>query len=397
MPNSAPRRPAPLNSAVYSDLLTHAVESSSFSEFAQLVARHAATQLGAQGAAVTRRVEDMLVYESAIGSVSQAAGRSINIHSSVSGSVLLDGKTVLFDPANAGNPGDERTLSDGVGSGIIAPIFVDGVAVGTIGVASSVADPFGPQDVDGLEHLAKFLGISLKLRADRARLQHLERLSTLGTKTAVVAHEVNSPLTWFRLSLHELRATIAPSDDAAVQSLLADLGTGLDRISQTIAAVKAFARDDEVGTFGFVDVTDELRGAIAIARPTLPEGARLIEKLRTDGLALRSMPGQLRQAVTNLLSNAVEATAARGAETQITVYAKAIEGRLMVSVTDNGVGLSPAAEASAFKAFYTTRGKGLGLGLHLVDRFATRQGGQVRVVSASSPTIVEFSLPLKAD
>ena len=151
-----------------SELLDKLRDGAPFEVVGQVAAKWAQTVVGAQGASATRVRGEMLEYAAATGSVSGIVGRQVYLDDSFTGRVLREGKTRIFDPAMAGSGSKERASKDRVASGIVAPIIVDGEAVGTLGVVSTTALRFDDADVATVEALAEFLALQLPRTGDAA-------------------------------------------------------------------------------------------------------------------------------------------------------------------------------------------------------------------------------------
>jgi C4-dicarboxylate-specific signal transduction histidine kinase len=99
-------------------------------------------------------------------------------------------------------------------------------------------------------------------------------------------------------------------------------------------------------------------------------------------LELMADPGQLEQALVNLLQNAAEASVTQAAP-QVTVAARLVRGgRLRIDVCDNGPGVPDQLAADIFTPFFTTKAKGSGIGLAMVRQLIHRNGGAVRYAKA---------------
>jgi signal transduction histidine kinase len=104
---------------------------------------------------------------------------------------------------------------------------------------------------------------------------------------------------------------------------------------------------------------------------------------------------QLKQAILNLVLNALRATPTGG---HVTVRTMEDEGRLVVAVVDDGEGMSPEVRENALTPFFTTREEGTGLGLPLVRRIAEQHGGSVEISSAPGQgTTVTMVFPAPAE
>ncbi|KQZ39796.1 PAS domain-containing sensor histidine kinase [Duganella sp. Root1480D1] len=167
--------------------------------------------------------------------------------------------------------------------------------------------------------------------------------------------------------------------------LAQDLDTALDAISRRadslahfVSAYRALATVPEAQP-----QTIELRALFervkALAAPGwLVMGGILLVSVEPESLQLRADPGQLEQALVNLLQNAAEASV--GASTpQATLSASlARGGRLRIEVADNGPGVPDEVAGQIFTPFFTTKPKGSGIGLALVKQLVHRNGGTVR-------------------
>jgi signal transduction histidine kinase len=104
---------------------------------------------------------------------------------------------------------------------------------------------------------------------------------------------------------------------------------------------------------------------------------------------------QLKQAVLNLVLNALQATPAGG---RVVLHTAEDEGRLVVAVTDDGEGMTPETREKAFTPFFTTREGGTGLGLPLVRRIVEQHGGSVELSSRlGGGTTVALTFPRRAE
>lgn len=203
---------------------------------------------------------------------------------------------------------------------------------------------------------------------------------------AAVSHELKSPLASLRLSAETLAMRDPAADRRAelVQRLLTDL----DRLQRMIAnildtsrlaAAETRAAPERVALGAVVSsVAEELRDHAAEI------GSRLATNV-PSALVVWADPEGVRTVVRNLLHNAVRATSGGG---KVDVTATSVDGRARLEVRDNGVGFPPHEAAHLFEKFYRVSGggpagsSGTGLGLYLVWRCVTLDGGRVTAESA---------------
>jgi len=224
-----------------------------------------------------------------------------------------------------------------------------------------------------------------------AQLMLTDRLASLGTMAAGVAHEINNPLTWLmgnvsyvRESLEELRDEIALDDDSAddLDKALADSLVGAERIRTIVQDLKLFARDRE-DEDGIADLGEVLHSTLRMLRNELHHRAVLEQKVG-DVPPVVGDPARLGQVFTNLLVNAIHALPDRDREENRIEIRGVRSGRgVVIEISDNGVGMSPETQARIFDPFYTTKevGQGTGLGLSICHSIIAQIGGRIEVDS----------------
>jgi C4-dicarboxylate-specific signal transduction histidine kinase len=200
---------------------------------------------------------------------------------------------------------------------------------------------------------------------------------------------VKSNVTWTRQALAR-----AGDDALELVQALAESETGLQRIQSSVADLRAVAREDDAPeTCDAVQATQEaLRLAtIRVARAAattvaLPEGPRRVRMSRT----------RLVQALVNLIVNAADALEGAGRrDGHIVVRLEDAAEHVVLSVTDDGPGLSPEAAAHLFEPFFTTKGAlGTGLGLALTREYVEHYGGAIEAGAAPGGGAL-FSLRLQ--
>ena len=201
-----------------------------------------------------------------------------------------------------------------------------------------------------------------------ARATRSERLATFGQLVGSIGHELRNPLGVIESSLYLLRGRTG--DDERVKKHLDRIGDQVQLSNQIISGLLDMVRDRPLPRESFPLATLLDRAAEAVPRPP---GVTL-EISAAEGLSVRGDPVQLRQAVVNLLLNAVQAA---GPEGEVRIVSRADEGGLAVDVEDDGPGVPEAVRGRLFEPLITTKEHGNGLGLALVKRVAERHGGTV--------------------
>jgi signal transduction histidine kinase len=232
-------------------------------------------------------------------------------------------------------------------------------------------------------------------RAEEA-LKRRDRLVAMGELASTVAHEIRNPLNSVGLTAQRLRREFLGSlppgeaDRAEVEDLLGVMAGETKRIDRIVQQFLDYARPPrlrleptDLGTL-VRDVGESLR-AQAEAR-----GVRL--EIDTAATASASVdPAQLRQALENLVRNAVDATPEGG---EVAVGVRSGRGGHSIEVRDTGRGIDPEHLSKIFDLYFTTKPEGTGVGLAVTQQIVTAHGGTLEVESAAgSGTTMTIRLP----
>lgn len=245
---------------------------------------------------------------------------------------------------------------------------------------------------------------------DRARLQQqlaqTERLASIGTLAAGVAHEINNPLTVMTLGLEALGLRVKKSSSrieerayADMLEIIEELRGGVERVASIVRELKNFSRSDNESV-GPTDIVTVLASAIRLTAHQIRHRARLSTEYGEVDLVIGD-PRRLEQVFINLLMNAAQAMPEGNSENRIDVRTyRAPDGRVGIDVRDNGIGISEENLKRIFDPFFTTKavGEGTGLGLSITHEIIKRFGGDITFESERGKgTTVCVLLPISAD
>ena len=221
----------------------------------------------------------------------------------------------------------------------------------------------------------------------QAELMRADRMATIGTLAAGVAHEINNPLTYVLIHLRRLRSMLPPlvpsSDDRAkIEQLVAEAVDGSERVARIVRDLLTFARpgNDEMQATHVAEVLDSV---LHLARASIHARARLERQYAEVPAAYADAP-RLAQVFLNLVLNAVQAFPVDDLERNlITVRLGQEGGWIVVDIIDNGVGIRPTDLSRVFEPFFTTKppGTGTGLGLTISRTLVDSFGGELVVES----------------
>jgi signal transduction histidine kinase len=207
---------------------------------------------------------------------------------------------------------------------------------------------------------------------------------------ADVSHQLRTPLAAVRLRLELMRGEIGDSADEDLVAALAEI----DRLSRLVDGLLAVARAENAVV---APVSVDMTGLVAERRqawqPVADERGIVIElDEQMPDVNAAATPGHLEQVLDNLIANAIEAVQPGG---RIGLELTLSGGRVMLRVVDNGVGMSAEQREQAFRRFVSGRGgEGAGLGLAIVHRLVTSDGGSVHIEDTpGGGTTVVLDLP----
>ena len=230
----------------------------------------------------------------------------------------------------------------------------------------------------------------------KGQLIQREKMAAIGTLSAGLLHELNNPVNYSLMAIDMGLTCPGAEADPMLKESLGDAREGMQRIQNIVSDLKTFAyqKPGQDAQRPFL-LGNALRSALRLAGYEL-KGIDVPVDLPQDTHVLGDEPAII-GVLINLLSNAAHALqAAQREQPRIAVTVVSREQRLLVSVRDNGTGISPDNVGRVFEPFFTTRdvGAGLGLGLSVSYGIVQRHGGTLSVESELGAwTEFTFDLP----
>ncbi|UVK40722.1 PAS domain S-box protein [Mesorhizobium sp. AR10] len=232
----------------------------------------------------------------------------------------------------------------------------------------------------------------------QAELTHMTRLTTLGELTASIAHEVNQPLAGIVLNGEAcLRWVDRDQPDldevrSAVRRSIADA----QRASDIVRRIRSLSKKGDI-EMSLIDMNEIVNDSLVLVQRELVTN-RITLKL---SLANQRLPAlgdriQLQQVLINLLVNGIQAITSGDNDLREIVVTSSIDesNQANVRVEDSGTGIDPDNARQLFKAFFTTKANGIGMGLSICRSIVEAHGGRVWVVpNPGRGAILQFSLP----
>lgn len=326
---------------------------------------------------------------------------------------------IVYEPelGEVQQPFARRFSRGGLAAMVLAPLAIGESVWGILIAARSEPHSFSSADVEFLRQLSDHASLAVRqvqltddlklayeeLRQSQFTTAQQERLRALGQMASGIAHDINnavSPVTLYVASLLERE----PALSARGRGQLETVQRAIEDVTQTVQRMREFyRRRDTPGDFAPVELNTLCREVIELTRARWANDAQergapieLRTELSGQPVWVRGVDGEIRDALVNLVFNAVDAMTSGGVLTITTGTPFAGDADLTcVAVGDTGVGMDDATRARSLEPFFTTKGeRGTGMGLAMVYGMIRRHAGEIEIESAvGRGTTVRLMLP----
>src|SRR5437867_6599810 len=292
-------------------------------------------------------------------------------------------------------PWRTEALKRGYGSNISLPLMSDGATFGALTLYDQQPNAFNERTVEQFTELADNLAygvIALRTRAERSRaehalreaqaeLAHVTRVMTMGELAASIAHEINQPLaavvTNANACLRWLTGPIPNLDEgrAAVARIARDGNRASDVIGRIRALVKKSATEQ-----AHLDINEVIQEVLGLIQTEIRKNEIVLRmKLAPDLPRMLRDRVQLQQVMMNLMMNGIEAVSAVADRSRdLLIRSCRYESdKVLIAVQDSGTGLETESLDHLFTAFFTTKPKGMGMGLAISRSIIEAHGGKL--------------------
>jgi two-component system, NtrC family, sensor kinase len=249
---------------------------------------------------------------------------------------------------------------------------------------------------DGQRSAAFWIRDTTDETALQKKLVHAERLASIGTLAAGVAHEINNPLAYMLLNLGCIESLLAASDHDARAELdlhLRMLSDGMHRVRRIVADLLTFAKTEPRSTE--VDVHHALDVSIEAVGSEVTPRAQIVRRLGVVP-PVEANEARLVQVFSHLLLNAAQALPDGGSQLHSIEIVTGTngEGHALIELSDSGPGVPEHLLKRIFEPFFSTRASGTGLGLPICQHIVQSCGGQITVQNrAQGGLVAKVTLP----
>lgn len=334
-------------------------------------------------------------------------------------SSCVRGKLVYeADIAEVAFPFPQRLAQGGLRALVMAPLLAENTVFGILIVARRAAHSFTSGECEFLSQLSEHVALAANqaqlygalqcayddLRQTQQTVMQQERLRALGQMASGIAHDINnaiSPVALYTESLLETETNLSPQG----RHCLEVIERAIDDVAATVARMREFYRQREPQlALSPIDANLVVQQVLDLTRARwsdMPQQRGIVIVLRTqlaDGLPmLPGSVGEIREALTNLVFNAVDAMPDGGTlSVRTSCTGAAGEARqVRIEVGDTGIGMDENTRRRCLEPFFTTKGeRGTGLGLAMVYGMMERHGASIDIVTAPGQgTAVRLDFP----
>jgi signal transduction histidine kinase/ActR/RegA family two-component response regulator/HAMP domain-containing protein len=318
-------------------------------------------------------------------------------------------------------PFPRRLARGGLASLVLAPLLVESTVFGVLIVARREPRDFSSADCEFLRQLSEHVALAANqaklygalqqayddLHQSQLLVTRQERLRALGQMASGIAHDINnaiSPIGLYAESLLETETGLSANGRSCLQVI----ERAIDDVAATVARMREFYRQREPQlAMSTVNANLMIKHVTDLTRARwsdMPQQRGIVIEMRQelqDNLpAILGVEGEIREALTNLIFNAVDAMPDGGTVTLRTRYAPQLDDEsgphVLVEVADTGTGMDEATQRRCLEPFFTTKGeRGTGLGLATVYGMVERHGAQVAIESRlEHGTTVRLAFPI---
>jgi signal transduction histidine kinase len=236
----------------------------------------------------------------------------------------------------------------------------------------------------------KLLAHMKNLNSHEKKLRESEKLSLVGELAAGVAHEIRNPLTTLKGFTQMMNENTDPEENKRYSKIMID---EINRINFIVSEFMVLSKPHIV-QYTLTDISQSIKNVITLLNTqAIIKNIEIIPEFIGERFLIECEENQIKQVIANLIKNSIEALPQGG---KIQVRMEHSEANLVISVIDNGVGISSENLPLLGTPFYTTKTEGTGLGLMVSKKIIQNHNGKFEINSVPNiATTVTITLPTK--
>lgn len=240
------------------------------------------------------------------------------------------------------------------------------------------------------QHLEELVEQRTKaLREAQEQLLKAERLVAIGQVAAMVGHDLRNPLTGIKGAVYYLKNKLSSFMDEKTKEMLKLIENNVQYANNIVSDLMEYSREVKLE---FTETTPKAIIAETLMTIKLPKNIQILN-LTQEEPKIKVDAEKIRRVFSNIIKNAVDAMPNGG---KLTITAKESNGNLEISFADTGVGMTKEVLEKVWTPFFTTKSRGMGLGLPICKRIVEAHGGKISVKSrVGKGTTFTVTLPIQ--
>jgi len=273
-----------------------------------------------------------------------------------------------------------------------APIIVDDRLVGTIGLYKDITER--RQMEKKLEEYSQHLEELVEERTRQLKEAHeqlvkSERLAAIGQVAAMVGHDLRNPLTGIKGATYYLKKKLGPKMDEKTMEMMKLIEKDIEHSNEIITDLMEYSKEIRLE---LTETTPKSIVKDALTLVKVPENVQ-ISDLTQGKPKIKMDVEKMKRVFDNLIKNAVDAMPICG---ELTITSRESKGNVEIAFADTGIGMTKEIMGKIWTPFFTTKARGMGLGLAICKRIIEAHGGSISVEStAGKGTTFTITIPIK--
>ncbi|MFH1061608.1 MAG: ATP-binding protein [Candidatus Omnitrophota bacterium] len=230
------------------------------------------------------------------------------------------------------------------------------------------------------------------LQQTQLQLIKTEKMAAIGQMAAAISHDLRNPLTGIKMATYYLGSKIDKSE-VEINSILQDIELEIDYASNVVTNILTYSRPTEL-IYTMSDINKIIEDTMHFVNlKNRDKSIELIKEYDNTIPEILLDNKKIKQVIVNLLSNSMQAMPKGG---QLKIATKLNQDNVQIIVSDTGIGIEKSVQERIFTPFFTTKARGVGLGLSIVSNIVQKHGGKTEVSSeVDKGTIFTVTLPIR--
>jgi len=232
----------------------------------------------------------------------------------------------------------------------------------------------------------------IHLQQTQQRLIKTEKMAAIGQMAAAISHDLRNPLTGIKMATYYLGSKIDKSE-TEINSILQDIELEIDYASNVVTNILTYSKPTEL-IYNMSDINKIIEDTMYFVNlKNRDKGIELIKEYDNTIPEILVDNKKIKQVIVNLLSNSMQAMPKGG---QLKIVTKLNADNVQIIISDTGSGIEKSVQERIFTPFFTTKARGVGLGLSIVNNIVQKHGGNVEVISeVDKGTVFVVILPVR--